>query len=117
MPGPYADPTIPLDEPIHLFTEYAKFLPPGGSMGKTFDERAVLAEAGFTDIRERHYTFEVAVPDGDTFWRYTLTCGTKKFVDDLPPQQRAQFRDRIRALAGFTMTRTVCVYSGLVPHN
>lgn len=86
-------------------------------MGAPFDEQAVLAAAGFTDIQERHYTFEVAVPDGDTFWRYTLTCGTKKFVDDLPPQQRAKFRERIQALAGFTMTRTVWVYSGLAPRD
>jgi hypothetical protein len=86
-------------------------------MGAPFNEQAVLTDAGFTGIRERHYTFEVAVPDGDTSWRFTLTCGTKKFIDDLPPQRRAQFRKRIRALTGFTMTRTVWVYSGLVPHD
>lgn len=115
MPGPHVDPSIRLDETIRLFAEYAKYLPPGGSMGAPFDEPAVLAAAGFTDVQERLYTFEVAVPDGNAFWQFTLTHGTKKFVDDLPAERRSQFEDEIRALPAFTMTRTVWVYSGLVP--
>ncbi|GAB1645845.1 class I SAM-dependent methyltransferase [Krasilnikovia sp. MM14-A1259] len=78
-----------------LFAEFSRYLPPGGSMGEPFDELEALAEAGFTDIDETDLRIELPVADAETFWQWFQTHGTRKFLDELDADRRAQFRARL----------------------
>ncbi|GAB1690258.1 class I SAM-dependent methyltransferase [Krasilnikovia sp. M28-CT-15] len=80
-----------------LFAEFAQYLPPRGGMGEPFEEMDELAAAGFTGIDETDLRIELAVPDAETFWQWLQTHGTRKFVDDLPAERRAEFRARLIA--------------------
>jgi ubiquinone/menaquinone biosynthesis C-methylase UbiE len=80
-----------------LFGEFAQYLPPGGSMGKAFEEIDSMTAAGFTQIEETDLRIEIPVPDAETFWQWFQTHGTRKFFDDLDEVRRSEFHDRLIA--------------------
>jgi len=116
-PGPNLVDDHVLDLPNSLFAEFAAYLPPGGSMGRGFDEAEVLAGAGFVDVEVSHLEVRLPVPDGETLWRFFNTHGTKKFLDDLPPSRREDFRRRLVKgfEPGYVLHRTAWVYTARKP--
>jgi O-methyltransferase/aklanonic acid methyltransferase len=78
-----------------LFGEFARHLPPQGSMGTPFDEVETLTEAGFVALRQTDLRLELPVPDAETLWQWFQTHGTRKYFDDLPPGRRDEFRRRL----------------------
>ncbi|MEV4342902.1 methyltransferase domain-containing protein [Actinoplanes sp. NPDC049596] len=80
-----------------LFAEFSQHLPPGGGMGEPFDELESLAAAGFTAIEETDLRVELPVADAETLWEWFRTHGTRKFLDDLSDEHRAEFRARLLA--------------------
>lgn len=78
-----------------LFAEFARYLPPGGSMGQPFAAADALAAAGFTRIEETDLRVELPVADPGIFWQWLQTHGTRKFFDDLAPKRREEFRRRL----------------------
>ncbi|MEV0718428.1 methyltransferase domain-containing protein [Asanoa sp. NPDC050611] len=100
-----------------LFMEFATHLPPGGSMGRPVDAADLLAEAGFVDLREDHAAVAVTVADNGTLWRWILTHGYRAFVEDLPADRRAEFRQRVLALPtdDRVLRRVTPVWSGRKP--
>ncbi|SNY66115.1 class I SAM-dependent methyltransferase [Paractinoplanes atraurantiacus] len=80
-----------------LFAEFSRHLPPGGSMGAPFDEFESLAAAGFAGIEEADLRVEIPVDGAETLWEWFRTHGTRKFLDDLGDEHRAQFRARLLA--------------------
>jgi ubiquinone/menaquinone biosynthesis C-methylase UbiE len=87
----------PADGSTALFTEFAKYLPPGGSMGEPFHQIDSMVAAGFTEISETDVRVELTVPDAETFWQWFQTHGARKFFDDLDDVRRAEFHDRLIA--------------------
>lgn len=87
----------PADGSTALFAEFAKYLPPSGSMGAPFDQIESMAAAGFTKIEETDVRVELPVPDAETFWQWFQTHGTRKFFDDLDEVRRQEFHDRLIA--------------------
>ncbi|XVV16589.1 class I SAM-dependent methyltransferase [Actinoplanes sp. CA-131856] len=80
-----------------LFAEFSQHLPPGGGMGAPFDEFQSLAAAGFTAVEESDLRVEIPVDRAETLWEWFRTHGTRKFLDDLSDEHRAQFRARLLA--------------------
>jgi SAM-dependent methyltransferase len=83
-----------------LFAEFSAHLPPGGGMGSAVALPELLTATGFVDLETRHTEVTLPVPDGDTLWAWALSHGYRAFIEDLPPDRRAQMRQRMRALPG-----------------
>jgi SAM-dependent methyltransferase len=81
-----------------LFQEFAAHLPPGGSMGRPIDAADLLESAGFTELREDVVAVATPFPGHETLWEWALSHGYRAFIEDLPPDRRREFRDRVLAL-------------------
>jgi SAM-dependent methyltransferase len=116
--GPPPPDFEPDDSAGALFAEFARYLPPGGSMGAPFDAPAILDRLGFIDVTGEHLRVELPLAGPETMWRWIESHGTRKFVDDLPPERRAELRDRIIAdLSGrdpLVLRRTALLYTASV---
>lgn len=80
-----------------LLGEFQAFVPEGqGRLSRPLDEEQLLRDAGFRDLDFVAVEQRLPVRDADTFWRWTLSHGSRAFVDALPAQQRAEFEARVR---------------------
>jgi len=64
-------------------------------MGIELDVADLLTRAGFIDVTRSSVEVCLEVPDAQTYWDWTLTHGMRAFVDDLPADRRAEFRDHM----------------------
>jgi trans-aconitate methyltransferase len=97
---PGGEPQTELAEPDPvpgLYGEFAQYLPPDGSMGMELDVADLLTRAGFVDVTTTSIEVCLEVPDAQTYWEWTLTHGSRAFVDDLPADRRAEFHDQMLA--------------------
>ena len=78
-----------------LFGEFARYLPPQGSMGVSFDEVETLTEAGLVHLRQTDLRLELPVADAETLWQWFQTHGSRKYLENLPPARRDEFRRRL----------------------
>lgn len=120
VPGGVAQTELTEPDPIpDLYAEFAKFLPPRGSMGTWFDVDKLLTQTGFIDVRQANVEVCLEVPDGQTYWDWTLTHGSRAFVDDLPANRRTEFHDRMVAQLSsqnvITLQRTAALWTARVP--
>ena len=76
-----------------LFAEFSAYLPPGGSMGAPLTPTELLAD--FADVHEVFVDSSVHIPDNDVLWRWVMSHGYRAFIEDLPPDRRAEFRSRV----------------------
>lgn len=110
-PGEQDRPTDLLDE---LFEEYRAHLLPGGGMGGSLTPQDDLHGTGFSDVRARTVSVELPVPDGEALWRWTLTHGSRAFLEALPEPHREEFRARLVAgfdAAPFPLYRTAALWT------
>lgn len=100
-----------------LFIEFARYLPPGGSMGQPVDAADLLDEAGFVDLREDPVGVSISFADPSMLWRWVLTHGYRAFVDDLPEPRRREFQQRVLKLPGDDrlLQRQTSLWSGRKP--
>ncbi|WP_027342075.1 class I SAM-dependent methyltransferase [Hamadaea tsunoensis] len=100
-----------------LFGEFTAYLPPNGSMGTPVDAADLLDEAGFVDLREDFAEVAIPFPDTGALWRWSLTHGYRAFIEDLPDDRRAEFHERVLALAArdLVLRRVSGVWSGRKP--
>ena len=102
-----------------LCGEFAQYLPPGGSMGIELDVADLLTRAGFIDVTRSSVEVCLEVPDAQTYWDWTLTHGMRAFVDDLPADRRAEFRDhmltQLSSQKVITLQRTAAVWTAKSP--
>jgi ubiquinone/menaquinone biosynthesis C-methylase UbiE len=119
VPGRVPDGFEFADRANELFAEFAVHLPPGGGMGRPFDELEGLARAGFADVTETDLRVDLPVSDAETVWRWFHTHGSRKFLDDLPAGRRDEFRTRLLAdLNGrdrVALRRYAWMYTGRTP--
>jgi len=91
-PDPWTDPVT------DLFAEYRKYQAAGsGRHSKYVAEDEVLRAAGFTELTARTLEIAIPAPDGETYWRFTTSHGAGMFINGLPADKRAEFRDRLIA--------------------
>jgi hypothetical protein len=67
-------------------------------MVSALDAADLLTEAGFVDLREDRAEVAVHFPDNEMLWRWAMSHGYRAFVEDLPQEQRREFRARVLAL-------------------
>lgn len=119
---PGGEPQTELAEPDPvpgLYGEFAQYLPPDGSMGMELDVAGLLTRAGFVDVTTTSIEVCLEVPDAQTYWDWTLTHGSRAFVDDLPADRRAEFHDRMLAQLSsqelITLQRTAALFTATRP--
>jgi trans-aconitate methyltransferase len=64
-------------------------------MGTPLDVADLLTRAGLVDVTCASAGVCLEVPDAETYWDWTLTHGMRAFVDDLPADRRAEFREAV----------------------
>jgi ubiquinone/menaquinone biosynthesis C-methylase UbiE len=104
-PDPWPD---PLND---LVLEYRKYrvadsdCPPNDA-----DVAELLERAGFTELSRQTLETAIAVPDGETYWRFTRSHGTGAAINGLPDDRRTELHDRlvaaIDAAGGTTLRRS-----------
>lgn len=57
--------------------------------------RDALTAAGFVELVEARAEVRFTLPDAGTYWRWMLSHGAFGFVASLPPDRRAQMRQRV----------------------
>jgi len=80
-----------------VFEEFSRYVPKDGGMGTDLTPGPALAAAGFSDITGGHLHVDLPLRSPESLWRWYLTHGSRKFIEDLPADRRAEFRDRILA--------------------
>ena len=98
------------------FLEYRKV--PGGRdryRPNGADAAELLERAGFTDVRWQTLEIAIAVPDGETYWRFTRSHGAGAAINGLPDDKRAELHDRlvaaVDAAGGTTLRRSAALAS------
>ncbi|MHB1473826.1 MAG: hypothetical protein ACYCV4_09400 [Dermatophilaceae bacterium] len=88
-------------------------------MGIELDVADLLTRAGFVDVTWTSVEVCLEAPDAQTYWDWTLTHGMRAFVDDLPADRRAEFRDhmltQLSSQKVITLQRTAAVWTAKSP--
>ncbi|WP_427895775.1 class I SAM-dependent methyltransferase [Kribbella sp. GL6] len=80
-----------------LIREYQPYIPAGqGRLGRPLDGEHLLSTTAFTHLARTTITQHIPIPDPDTFWNWSLSHGSRAFIDALPPEQRTSFESRLR---------------------
>jgi ubiquinone/menaquinone biosynthesis C-methylase UbiE len=103
-----------------VFADFERYLPPGlGRMGKPLDESALLTESGFTDVEVTAIGVDLPVPDGETYWQWSLNHGSLMFFRNLPEDRREEAHRRVvtetDALGAFRLRRWASLWMGRKP--
>ncbi|MCX4745576.1 class I SAM-dependent methyltransferase [Kitasatospora sp. NBC_01287] len=103
-----------------LSAEFAQHLRPGGGrLSRETDPPALLAAAGFEDVRAVGISVDLPVPDGATLWRWSLSHGSLAFYESLPAERQAEFERRLieaaDAVADLRLRREATVWLGRAP--
>jgi len=87
---------------------------PGAAAAEVRRVPALLGDAGFTDIGVSPLTVDLPMPGGgEMLWQWHLSHGTAAFIDDLPPDRRAEFRRRLIAETDAGGTRNLRLTASL----
>ncbi|XVU30282.1 class I SAM-dependent methyltransferase [Actinoplanes sp. CA-054009] len=116
VPAPTATP----DPLIDLYAEYRRFQPDGcGRHGNDVEEADLFAAAALTDVTETPLQVALAVPDGETYWRWSRSHGSGRFIDTLPAPQRAEMHTRLlarlAATPDFVLRRSATLWTARTP--
>jgi O-methyltransferase/aklanonic acid methyltransferase len=108
------------DEIIDLVANYRRYQTDGsGRHGNNVDESDLLRLAGFTNLSSTTTDVELAVPTGETYWRWMNSHGAGTFTRRLPPNRRVELHDRICAIVdargGWVIRRSATIWQGIRP--
>jgi ubiquinone/menaquinone biosynthesis C-methylase UbiE len=109
-PDPWPDPLI------DLYAQYRRFQADGhGRYGNDVEESDLLAESELIDVAAETLEVALPVPDGETYWRWSRSHGSGRFIDGLPAGKRAEMHerllDRMAATTGFTLRRSATLWT------
>ena len=105
----------PWPDPLHdLFLDYRRHQIAGSGFGPNdADPAELLDQAGFVDVSWQTLEIAIAVPDGATYWRFTMSHGEGAAINGLPADKRAELHDRIVAAVdeagGTTLRRSAAL--------
>ncbi|MBL7254165.1 class I SAM-dependent methyltransferase [Paractinoplanes lichenicola] len=115
VPGRADGSPDPWDDPlVELYAEYRRYQQSGhGRQGNDFD-----FEDGFPGLEDlTAATLEVAipVPDGETYWRWSRSHGSGRFIDNLTAFRRAEMHARLLEQMverpGFVLRRSATLWT------
>ncbi|SNY44932.1 class I SAM-dependent methyltransferase [Paractinoplanes atraurantiacus] len=113
-PAPGPDPLI------ELYAEYRRFHADGcGRHGNDAEEADLFAASTLTDITATHVEVAIPVPDGETYWRWSRSHGSGRFIDGLPADRRAEMHTRLLArlaeIPDFVLHRSATLWTAHKP--
>ncbi|MBM2622119.1 methyltransferase domain-containing protein [Actinoplanes sp. LDG1-06] len=105
------DTTDPL---VDLYAEYRQFQQDGdGRHGNDFDIEDGFP--GLVDLRAEPLDIAIPVPDGETYWQWSRSHGSGRFIDGLTPFRRAEMHarllERMVELPGFVLRRSATLWT------
>lgn len=110
------------DRVQEIVREYRKFQPDGVGRhtgGDYESEEQIMVDAGLVAVSGRSLGIALAVPDGDTYWRWMNSHGAGTFAKALPEDLRAEMKERIVTLVdqsgGVLLRRSAALWIGHHP--
>jgi SAM-dependent methyltransferase len=89
--------TVPGPSPEHddpLIDLYAEYRTSGNARhGNDFDYE--FERFGLSDVRAETLEIAIPVPDGETYWNWSRSHGSGRFIDGLTPYRRAEMHARL----------------------
>lgn len=115
-PDPWPDPLV------DLYADYRRFQADGsGRHGNDVGESELFEQSSLIDVTA--VTLEVAlpVPDGETYWRWSRSHGSGRFIDGLPADKRvemhARLLERVATMPDFVLRRSATLWTARKPDN
>jgi hypothetical protein len=110
-PDPWHDPLI------ELYAEYRRFHPDGhGRHGNDVEEGELFAQSEVVDVSARTLEVALPVPDGETYWRWSRSHGSGRFINGLPDDKREEMRarllGRVNEIPNFILRRSATLWTG-----
>ncbi|GAB2618424.1 hypothetical protein Aab01nite_32180 [Paractinoplanes abujensis] len=112
VPGAAGDGPDPL---VELYAEYRQYQQDGhGRHGNDFD----FADGfpGLAGLTATDLEIAIPVPDGETYWRWSRSHGSGRFIDGLTPFRRAEMHARLLEQMverpGFVLRRPAVLWTG-----
>jgi SAM-dependent methyltransferase len=117
VPGRADDEDDPWEDPlVDLFAKYRRFQVDGpGRQANGVDESDLLASADLADVSATTLEIAIPVPDGETYWRWSRSHGSGRFIDALTDEKRAEMHAELLArmaeLPDFVLRRSATLWT------
>ena len=113
-PDPWPDPLV------DLYAEYRRYQADGvGRHGNDVEESDLLAESSLVDVAARTIEVAIPVPDGETYWRWSRSHGSGRFIDGLPEDKRTEMHEqllvRLSEIPDFVLRRSATMWTASKP--
>jgi ubiquinone/menaquinone biosynthesis C-methylase UbiE len=113
-PDPWRDPLV------DLYAEYRRFQADGfGRHGNDVEESELFAQSGLIDVSATTLEVALRVPDGETYWRWSRSHGSGRFIDGLPDEKRSEMHtrlvERVNQIPNFTLRRSATLWTSRKP--
>ena len=119
VPGRADGSADPWKDPlVDLYAEYRHFQADGiGRHGNDVDEAELLAQSGLADLGATTLEVAIPVPDGETYWRWSRSHGSGRFIDGLPNDKRAEMHARLLTAmpTDFRLRRSATLWTARKP--
>jgi ubiquinone/menaquinone biosynthesis C-methylase UbiE len=108
------------DPLVDLYAEYRRFAVHGvGRQSNDVEETDLFASSTMTDVTAAVLEISIPVPDGETYWRWSRSHGSGRFIDALSDEKRAEMHaallDRMAELPGFVLRRSATMWTARKP--
>lgn len=112
-PDPWSDPLA------DLYEEFRRYQTDGsGLLSKDIDEEQLLHEV-FPEVSSTTIEVSIPVADGETYWRWASSHGSRTFLGRLPTEKRTAMRslllERVAAIPGFRLRRSATLWVARKP--
>jgi len=113
-PDPWQDPLV------DLYAEYRRFQADGfGRLGNDVEESDLFAQSSLVEVAATTLEVALAVPDGETYWRWSRSHGSGRFIDGLPSDRRSEMRarlvERLDEMPNFMLRRSATLWTARKP--
>jgi len=113
-PDPWQDPLV------DLYAEYRRFHADGsGRHGNGVEESNIFADSDLIEVSATTLEVALPVPDGETYWRWSRSHGSGRFIDGLPDDKRTEMYARLLArvseIPDFTLRRSATLWTARKP--
>jgi ubiquinone/menaquinone biosynthesis C-methylase UbiE len=104
------------DPLVDLYAEYRRFQLHGpGRQANDVEETELFASADLTDVSATVLEIAIPVPDGETYWRWSRSHGSGRFIDALSDEKRTEMHGallaRMSELPGFILRRSATLWT------
>ena len=113
-PDPWPDPLV------DLYADYRRFQADGsGRHGNEVEESELFQQSSLMDVTAATLEVALPVPDGETYWRWSRSHGSGRFIDGLPADKRAEMHarllERVAGMPNFVLRRSATLWTARKP--